>query len=207
MGVCSLNMAAMMRATSTNLAGHGRRTFKSGLDSRVTAVLGGQWGDEGKGKLADVLAKNYDIVGRFNGGANAGHTVVANGKKYAFHLLPCGLIYEHTMNILGNGVVVDLDAMFEELEPLDADGLEWRGRLKISDRAPLLFPFHKQIDQFMEDARGDKSIGTTKRVSALVMPPRPSGQVCVSVSCATGTLSKLTSGRPRPAWRACMGSM
>jgi len=163
MGVCSLNMAAMMRAASTNLAGHGRRTFKSGLDSRVTAVLGGQWGDEGKGKLADVLAKNYDIVGRFNGGANAGHTVVANGKKYAFHLLPCGLIYEHTMNILGNGVVVDLDAMFEELEPLDADGLEWRGRLKISDRAPLLFPFHKQIDQFMEDARGDKSIGTTKK--------------------------------------------
>ena len=150
----------MMRAASTNLAGHGRRTFKSGLDSRVTAVLGGQWGDEGKGKLADVLAKNYDIVGRFNGGANAGHTVVANDKKYAFHLLPCGLIYEHTMNILGNGVVVDLDAMFEELEPLDADGLEWRGRLKISDRAPLLFPFHKQIDQFMEDARGDKSVGS-----------------------------------------------
>lgn len=96
-----------------------RRGFKSGLDSKVTAVLGGQWGDEGKGKLADVLAQNYDIVGRFNGGANAGHTVVANGKKYAFHLLPCGLIYDHTINLLGNGVVVDLDAMFEELKPLD----------------------------------------------------------------------------------------
>ena len=76
------------------------RSLKTGLDSRLTAILGSQWGDEGKGKLADVLGKNYDIVGRFNGGANAGHTVVANGKKYSFHLLPCGLIYPHTQNIL-----------------------------------------------------------------------------------------------------------
>lgn len=156
-------MLSTTRIARSVASAAGRRGFKSGLDSRVTAVLGGQWGDEGKGKLADVLAQNYDIVGRFNGGANAGHTVVANGKKYAFHLLPCGLIYPHTMNLLGNGVVVDLDAMFEELEPLDADGLDWRGRLKISDRAPLLFEFHKMIDGFMEEARGSESIGTTKK--------------------------------------------
>merc|ERR1712166_1175613 len=124
MGVCSLNMAAMMRAASTNLAGHGRRTFKSGLDSRVTAVLGGQWGDEGKGKLADVLAKNYDIVGRFNGGANAGHTVVVDGKKYAFHLLPCGLIYPHTTNVLGNGVVLHVPQLFKELDAITGE-IEW----------------------------------------------------------------------------------
>ena len=80
-------------------------------------------GDEGKGKLADVLAKNYDIVARFNGGNNAGHTVVVNDKKYAFHLLPCGLIYPHTTNILGNGTVIHVPSLFEELEPLTADGL------------------------------------------------------------------------------------
>jgi Adenylosuccinate synthetase len=79
----------------------------SGQKAQVCAVLGAQWGDEGKGKLADVLAsKGYDIVARFNGGNNAGHTLVVNGKRFAFHLLPCGLMYDHTLNLLGNGVVV-----------------------------------------------------------------------------------------------------
>jgi adenylosuccinate synthase len=81
---------------------------------------------------------SYDIVARFNGGANAGHTVVVDGKKYAFHLLPCGLMYPHTKNLLGNGVVVDFDAIDEESKPLDADGIEWFSRLFISDRAHLL---------------------------------------------------------------------
>ena len=79
-------------------------------------MLGTQWGDEGKGKLVDVLAEGYDYCGRFNGGANAGHTVVADGHKYAFHLLPCGILYPTCKNILGNGVVVNLQSMFEELE-------------------------------------------------------------------------------------------
>ena len=136
----------------------------AGLSNRVAAVLGGQWGDEGKGKLADVLAKNYDIVGRFNGGANAGHTVVTpDGKKYAFHLLPCGLIYPHTTNILGNGTVINLVNLFEELEPLDKDGLEWQGRLLLSDRAHLLFESHKAVDGYQEDQRGAANIGTTKK--------------------------------------------
>lgn len=148
---------------STSVPGH-----VSGLDARVTAVLGGQWGDEGKGKLADILAANYDVVCRFNGGANAGHTVIADGKKYAFHLLPCGLIYPHTMNILGNGTVVHLPGLFEETEPLDEAGIEWRGRLLISNRANMLFDFHQIIDGINEqrlagaDGKGE-TIGTTKK--------------------------------------------
>jgi adenylosuccinate synthase len=135
----------------------------AGINSRVCAVLGGQWGDEGKGKLADVLAKNYDIVARFNGGNNAGHTVVVNDKKYAFHLLPCGLIYPHTTNILGNGTVVHVPSLFKELEPLTADGLDWEGRLLLSDRAHLLFDMHQAVDGHQEEGRGSKNIGTTKK--------------------------------------------
>jgi len=138
----------------------------TGLDARVCAVLGGQWGDEGKGKLADILAKEYDVVCRFNGGANAGHTVIADGRKFAFHLLPCGLIYPHTMNIMGNGTVVNLPGLFEETEPLDEVGIEWRGRLLISNRAQMLFEFHKVIDGINEQRRAGadgtgKTIGTT----------------------------------------------
>ena len=87
----------------------------NGLKSNFTAIIGTQWGDEGKGKLVDILAEKYDVCGRFNGGANAGHTVYANGKKYAFHLLPCGILYKSCQNVLGNGVVVHLPTMFEEL--------------------------------------------------------------------------------------------
>jgi hypothetical protein len=82
--------------------------------------------------------RSYDVVARFNGGANAGHTVIANGRKFAFHLLPCGLIYPHTINLLGNGVVVDLDALDEEAAPLESAGIKWKDRLLISDRAHLL---------------------------------------------------------------------
>lgn len=126
-------------------------------------MLGSQWGDEGKGKLADVLAADYDIVARFNGGANAGHTVVADGKKFAFHLLPCGLVYPHTKNLLGNGVVVDLESLFEELAPLDEAGIDWEGRLLVSDRAHLLFGFHKTIDGIMEERDTASAIGTTRK--------------------------------------------
>ena len=137
--------------------------LKTGESARVAVVLGGQWGDEGKGKLADVLAANYDITARFNGGNNAGHTVVVEGKKYAFHLLPCGLIYPHSINLLGNGVVLHLPSLFEELEPVVAGGIDVKGRLKISDRCHLLFDFHRTIDGLQEKRRGGKNIGTTKK--------------------------------------------
>lgn len=104
-----------------------------------------------QGKLADSLAKHYDIVARFNGGNNAGHTVVVDGKKFAFHLLPCGLVYPHTMNVLGNGTVIHLDSLFEELDPLDAEGITWKDRLFLSDRAHLVFDFHKLVDGLLED--------------------------------------------------------
>jgi adenylosuccinate synthase len=114
-------------------------------------------------------SRSYDIIARFNGGANAGHTVVVDGKKFAFHLLPCGLIYPHTQNLLGNGTVIHLPSLFAELEPLAPAGIDWAGRLKLSDRATLLFDFHKTVDGKLEEARraagggAGKSIGTTKQ--------------------------------------------
>ena len=110
----------------------------TGLESRFSVILGSQWGDEGKGKLVDILAKDYDVCARFNGGANAGHTVVADGHKYAFHLLPCGILYPGCQNLLGNGVVVNIESMFDELSQLDKNGVDYKGRLKLSSRAQLV---------------------------------------------------------------------
>jgi adenylosuccinate synthase len=107
------------------------------------------------------------VVARFNGGANAGHTVLVGDKKFAFHLLPCGIIYPHTTNLLGNGTVVHVPSLFAELKDLDAAGVPWTGRLKISDRAHVLFDFHKRVDGLMEERRsasgGGGKIGTTKQ--------------------------------------------
>lgn len=135
----------------------------SGNSARVTTVLGAQWGDEGKGKLVDILAEQYDVVARFNGGANAGHTLVVDGKKFAFHLLPCGMLYPDSLNVIGNGVVIHVPTMLEELKSLDEAGIKYTGRLKISNRAHLLFDFHKAIDGAQESQRGKNKIGTTKR--------------------------------------------
>lgn len=132
----------------------------SGYNHRVLAVLGAQWGDEGKGKLVDVLAKKYDIICRFNGGANAGHTLVVNGKKFAFHLLPCGLLYNDKINIIGNGVVLDVPIMLKELQNLHNSNIDTANKLFISDRAHLLFEFHKVIDGLQEKSA---NIGTTKK--------------------------------------------
>lgn len=90
-------------------------TCKTGVNSKFCVILGSQWGDEGKGKLVDILAKDYDVCGRFNGGSNAGHTIVVDKTKYAFHLLPCGILYPGCKNIIGNGVVMHAQTMFEEL--------------------------------------------------------------------------------------------
>eukprot|EP00494_Astrolonche_serrata_P030211 UN30478 len=130
---------------------------------KFTCVLGAQWGDEGKGKLVDILAEDADVVSRFNGGANAGHTIVAKGKKYAFHLLPCGLLYPNVMNVIGNGCVVNVPSMFGELEQLDKENIDWKGRLLVSNRAHMLFEFHKAVDGVQEEFRGDANIGTTRK--------------------------------------------
>jgi len=137
----------------------------SGLEpeGKITCVLGAQWGDEGKGKLVDLLAQKYDVVARFNGGANAGHTLVVNDKKFAFHLLPCGMLLPDVVNVIGNGVVIHVPTMLEELKSLDEAEIKYTGRLKISNRAHLLFDFHKLIDGAQENKRGANKIGTTKR--------------------------------------------
>jgi adenylosuccinate synthase len=136
---------------------------KFGLTSKFCVILGTQWGDEGKGKLVDILAKDYNVCARFNGGANAGHTVVADGNKYAFHLLPCGILYPKCTNILGNGVVVHIPTLFEELEQLDKNGIDYKNRLLISNRAHIVSDIQIEADGGMETRKGADAIGTTKR--------------------------------------------
>ncbi|MCK4460608.1 MAG: adenylosuccinate synthase [candidate division Zixibacteria bacterium] len=126
-------------------------------------VLGCQWGDEGKGKIVDLLAAEADIIARFQGGANAGHTIVVDDRKFKFHLLPSGLIHADKQCVIGNGVVLDPFGLKEELDLLATQGISYQGRLSISPAANLVLPYHKLIDAVQEQARGTGSIGTTKR--------------------------------------------
>jgi adenylosuccinate synthase len=129
----------------------------------VTCVFGMQWGDEGKGRAVDLLAARSDLVVRYQGGANAGHTVVVGEERFVLHLLPSGVIQPRTLNVIGNGVVVDPAALLEELDGLAARGIDLAGRLLVSDRAHLVLPYHKRMDQALEALRGDRSLGTTSR--------------------------------------------
>ena len=132
--------------------------------NQVTCVLGSQWGDEGKGKLVDVLAQTYDVVCRCQGGANAGHTIYDDdGKKFALHLVPSGILNQNAMNVIGNGVVVHLPSLFKELDTLAEQGVPYEGRLLLSDRAHLLFTLHMVMDGAGEEKRGGDQIGTTRR--------------------------------------------
>ncbi|HWQ80448.1 MAG TPA: adenylosuccinate synthase [Anaerovoracaceae bacterium] len=126
------------------------------------AIVGSQWGDEGKGKIIDYLAEKADMVVRGQGGNNAGHTVVIGDKKYALHLIPSGVLNKGAVNIVGNGVVFDPEGFFKEIEELEQDGID-TSSIFISDRAHLVFPYHKQLDALYESARGQDDIGTTKK--------------------------------------------
>ena len=127
-------------------------------------VLGAQWGDEGKGKMTDYLAESADVVVRFQGGNNAGHTVVVGEKEYKLHLIPSGILYEDKLNVIGNGVVVDPEALFTEMDYLKGLGENITPeRLIISDRAQVIMPYHKVLDALKEEARGKNDIGTTKK--------------------------------------------
>ncbi|CAH1432271.1 unnamed protein product [Lactuca virosa] len=131
---------------------------------QVSGVLGCQWGDEGKGKLVDILAKHFDVVARCQGGANAGHTIYnSEGKKFALHLVPSGILNEETMCVIGNGVVVHLPGLFQEIDNLESNGVSCKGRILISDRAHLLFDYHQEIDGLREAELAKSFIGTTKR--------------------------------------------
>ncbi|MDH5407825.1 MAG: adenylosuccinate synthase [Gammaproteobacteria bacterium] len=126
-------------------------------------VIGTQWGDEGKGKVVDLLTDNADAVVRFQGGHNAGHTLVIDGKKTVLHLIPSGILRENVTCMIGNGVVLAPDALLQELDMLKANGVNTEGRLFISEACTLILPYHIALDQAREIARGKKAIGTTGR--------------------------------------------
>jgi adenylosuccinate synthase len=136
-----------------------------------TAIVGLQWGDEGKGKIVDLLTSEHDVIVRYNGGANAGHTVQVGAERYALHLIPSGILYPDKACVIGNGVVVDPEKLLQEIDTLRARGIRVAGNLQVSDRAHVVMPYHKEQDAALEEylgaktasARGNLSIGTTRR--------------------------------------------
>src|SRR6202795_5095316 len=128
----------------------------------VTILVGGQWGDEGKGKIIDLLSENANMVIRSQGGNNAGHTVVNAGQEFRFHLIPSGILYPNTTCVIGNGVVLDPRVLLEEMEQVRSRGIS-TDRLVISDRAHLIMPWHPIFDKLEEEQRGDDRLGTTWR--------------------------------------------
>lgn len=127
-----------------------------------TAIIGSQWGDEGKGKVIDFLAKDADVVVRATGGNNAGHTVVVGQEKYALHLIPSGILNPKAMNLIGNGVVLDPKVFLEEVKQFEARGISTEN-IRISEKTHIIFPYHREIDVLMEKKRGSMDIGTTKK--------------------------------------------
>ena len=126
-------------------------------------VLGAQWGDEGKGKIVDLLTPRFSIVARYQGGHNAGHTVYVSGKKFVLHLIPSGILHPGIVCVIGNGVVVDPVALFAELDDLASLGVEVGNRLLVSDKAHVILPYHRELDVLAEARRGEQKIGTTSR--------------------------------------------
>ncbi len=126
-------------------------------------ILGLQWGDEGKGKIVDLFAKDADYVVRYHGGNNAGHTIVLGKKKFFFHLVPSGIFHKKACGVIANGVVIDLEVLLDEIHILENEGLDLKKKLVISPRCHLVLPYHKELDLAYENARGKKNLGTTKR--------------------------------------------
>jgi adenylosuccinate synthase len=126
-------------------------------------IVGAQWGDEGKGKIVDLLTERFDIVARYQGGHNAGHTVIINGKKYVLHLIPSGILHPDKLCVIGNGVVIDPIALKKEIGDLEAAGITCKGRLFISNRAHVILEYHRLVERGDEERRGQEKIGTTNR--------------------------------------------
>jgi len=129
----------------------------------IDVILGLQWGDEGKGKIVDVLAKDYDIVARFQGGPNAGHTLKFDGKKFVLHTIPSGIFRENLLNLIGNGVVIDPITLEKEIENLENAGVDYKDRLLVARKAHLILPTHRLLDAGAEAAKGKEKIGSTLR--------------------------------------------
>ena len=128
-----------------------------------TCVIGLQWGDEGKGKIIDILAKDYDIIARYQGGGNAGHTLIIGDEKFIFHLIPSGILHQDKKCVIGNGIVFDPKLFIEEIEGLAERNINVTGNLFVSDRAHVVFPYHKKLDLLQEKQKGNSMIGTTGR--------------------------------------------
>jgi len=131
------------------------------MDPRVDVLLGAQWGDEGKGKVVDVIAPRYDVIARFQGGPNAGHTLMFEGRKHVLHTIPSGVFHEGTLNLVGNGVVIDPVIFMKEIDALTANGHDVSDRLLISRRAHLILPTHRALDAASEAEKGKQKIGST----------------------------------------------
>ena len=130
----------------------------------VKVIVGTQWGDEGKGKITDMLAEKVDLVVRYQGGNNAGHTVVVGEDTFKLHLIPSGILYDSVTSVIGNGVVIDPSVFLQELARLAEQGVEvTSNRLKVSSLAHVILPFHKLLDSKQEEKREDQKIGTTGR--------------------------------------------
>lgn len=129
----------------------------------AVVVIGTQWGDEGKGKIVDLLAPDAEVIVRFQGGHNAGHTVVVDTNQFILHLVPSGILHPGKVCVIGNGVVIDPAALLDEVDALTARGIDLKGRLAVSDRAHLIMPYHKAIDKESEKHKGARKIGTTGR--------------------------------------------
>ena len=133
------------------------------MKNRVDVLIGAQWGDEGKGKVVDTMGTNVDVFVRYQGGANAGHTVIVNGEKIVFHLLPSGMLYQPKLCMIGNGVVIEPEQFLKEIEELRERGQD-RARLVVSPSAHIVMPYHKILDKAQEAFRGKgHMIGTTGR--------------------------------------------
>src|ERR1017187_7382205 len=128
---------------------------------KVDVLLGLQWGDEGKGKIVDVLTPKYDIIGRFQGGPNAGHTLEFNGIKHVLHTIPSGIFHNHCKNVIGNGVVIDPVILKKEIDALIKMGVDVKSNLLVSKRAHLILPTHRLIDAASEASKGKEKIGST----------------------------------------------
>src|SRR3954469_17975628 len=130
---------------------------------RTAVIVGAQWGDEGKGKIVDVLSEKFAVVARYAGGHNAGHTVIINGKRFVLQLVPCGVLREGCRSIIGNGVVLDPVAFLKEVGALRDAGIKVDGTLFVSNRAQVILPYHRMIELASENAPGRVKIGTTSR--------------------------------------------
>src|ERR1700677_512656 len=140
-----------------------KKSAKSSPKNKNIVIIGAQWGDEGKAKMVDVLTEQVDIVARYQGGSNAGHTVVTGGKKFVFHQIPSGILHRGKKCVIGNGVVLDPVALIGEIKSLAFEGIKIHDRLIISDRAHLLMPYHRLLDGASEARKGSGKIGTTNR--------------------------------------------